>query len=641
MKLIRARITNYKSITDSGWFSLDDCTCLVGKNESGKTAVLQALARTNPATQDLRPFDHRLDYPRRLSARYKKKHKDHPDKVTELEYELDQEETQHIATLCGEDTLGSPVFRVSCDYSNTWSWDINYDPKAWLHHAISQLEIPDVIRNELIQMQTQEEAVDLMTTMLENETTRNSNLIDFRDLLMSSDDVAFMTLTKAITLPTFFYFDEYSTLQGEIGLMALQHRVRTDTLTGSDTTALSLLELAETTPDAFMNTDDYEVLKADLESASAQLSDDVFTYWSQNRDLAVEFDQDIDHDVNRQIKEVMLKIRIKNHRHRVTVAFDERSKGFVWFFSFLAAFDSYREKKRQVILLLDEPGLNLHAKAQEDLLRFMRERLETQHQIIYSTHSPFMIDSRRLENVRIVEDQSHESRDPEAGTIVSQDWHTGSQDTLFPLQSAIGWTMTQTLFIGPKNLLVEGPSEIMYLTIAADMLDRMALLDRWTMVPVGGADKMATFVALIRAHELDLALLVDIGKKDHQKFDALAKAQRLDTTQILRLSDFVEAKQADIEDLLDRSGYLELVNMLYEEHLGGRPIEEQELPKGNPRIVKCVEHVFATRGVQHGFSHFKPSSHLNRHPELRDRVMTQDTLERFSQLFDRLEQLER
>ena len=640
MKLIRARITNYKSITDSGWFSLDDCTCLVGKNESGKTAVLQALARTNPATQDLPDFDHRLDYPRRLSARYKKRHKDDPDKVTELEYELDEDEIQHIATTCGEGTLRSPVFRVSCDYNNTLSWDVDFEPKAWLQHAISQLDVHDAIRNELIQTQSQEAALDLINTMIKDGTT-NEELTEFRDLLASDNDVAFLKLTDAITLPTFFYFDEYSTLQGEVGLMALQRRMQNGTLKSSDTTALSLLALAETTPEEFLNTNDYEVLKADLESASAQLSDDVFTYWSQNRDLAVEFDQDIDHDVNRQINEVLLKIRIKNNRHRVTVAFDERSKGFVWFFSFLAAFDSYREKKRQVILLLDEPGLNLHAKAQEDLLRFMKERLETHHQIIYSTHSPFMVDARRLENVRIVEDQSYESRSTDAGTVVSQDWHMGSEDTLFPLQSAIGWTMTQSLFIGPKNLLVEGPSEIMYLTVAADMLDRMALLDRWTMVPVGGADKMATFVALIGAHELDLALLVDIGKKDHQKFDALAKAQRLNKKQILRLSDFVDARQADIEDLLDRSGYLELVNILYEEHLEGRPIEVQELPQSNPRVVKCVEHVFAQRGVQYGFSHFKPSSHLNRHPELRERVMTQEALERFSRLFDQLEQLEK
>lgn len=639
MKLIQARITNYKSITDSGWFSIDDCTCLVGKNESGKTAVLQAIARSNPATPDLRPFDHRRDYPRRYVARYKKQHKENPNTVTELEYELDDVEMEHIAKTCGEGTLSSRVFRVTCDYSNTHCLKFEYDQRAWLGHRIQSVDIPEVHKKELLQTQNQSEALEHLSLMMENGAT-HKEIVDLYAHLSEYEDAAFEALNNAITLPKFFYFDEYSTLPGEIGLLSLQRRANADRLDGSDVTSLSLLGLAETTPEALRNIEDYEVLKADLESASAQLSDDVFTYWSQNKDLSVEFDQDIEHDDNHCIREVMIKIRIKNQRHRVTVAFDERSKGFVWFFSFLAAFDSYREQGKQIILLLDEPGLNLHAKAQEDLLRFMKERLEAHHQVIYSTHSPFMIDPRRLENVRIVEDREYEGRDPNAGTVVSQEWHTGSKDTLFPLQSAIGWTMTQTLFIGPKNLLVEGPSEIMYLTIAADMLERMELLDRWTMVPVGGADKMATFVALIGAHELDLALLVDIAKKDHQKFDALAQEQRLDTRQILRLSDFVEAKQADIEDLLDREGYLELVNALYKDQLGGSSIKEQELPQGNPRLVKCVEHVFNARNVEHKFSHYKPSSYLSRHPEFKEQVLTAEALDRFSKLFDRLEQLE-
>ena len=48
MKLVSVQIKNYKSIEDSGVFSIRDITCLAGKNESGKTAILQALRRLNP-----------------------------------------------------------------------------------------------------------------------------------------------------------------------------------------------------------------------------------------------------------------------------------------------------------------------------------------------------------------------------------------------------------------------------------------------------------------------------------------------------------------------------------------------------------------------------------------------------------------
>lgn len=101
--------------------------------------------------------------------------------------------------------------------------------------------------------------------------------------------------------------------------------------------------------------------------------------------------------------EPWLQIRVRNATHRVTLNMAERSKGFIWFLSFLAAFSEYAEEDRRVILL-DEPGLNLHAKAQGDLLRYIDERLATDHQVIYSTHSLFMIQPRHLQRCRTVED---------------------------------------------------------------------------------------------------------------------------------------------------------------------------------------------------------------------------------------------
>lgn len=82
----------------------------------------------------------------------------------------------------------------------------------------------------------------------------------------------------------------------------------------------------------------------------------------------------------------------------------------MWFFSFLVWFSQVKKNYGQnLILLLDEPGLGLHAKAHEDLLRCIREKLGPQAQVIYSAHSPFMIDSDDLASVRTVEDASTET----------------------------------------------------------------------------------------------------------------------------------------------------------------------------------------------------------------------------------------
>src|SRR5690606_3196458 len=136
-----------------------------------------------------------------------------------------------------------------------------------------------------------------------------------------------------------------------------------------------------------------------------------FEYWTQNQDLEVEIDVREDPTDEAPFNEgPNLYIRIRNRRHRVTVPFSQRSKGFIWFFSFLVWFDSVKEQEgtnNDLILLLDEPGLSLHAVAQEDLLRYI-DRLAERHQVIYTTHSPFMIWSDRLHQVRVVEDRKGE-----------------------------------------------------------------------------------------------------------------------------------------------------------------------------------------------------------------------------------------
>ena len=129
-----------------------------------------------------------------------------------------------------------------------------------------------------------------------------------------------------------------------------------------------------------------------------------------------------------------------------------------------------------VIILLDEPGLNLHGKAQADLVRFIYEKLRGKHQVIYSTHSPFMVPSGDFASVRTVEDVVKWSGNGEFevyGTKVGDDNLSTDRDTLFPLQGASGYEITQSLFVGSHSLVVEGPSEILYfLAVSAELKRR-------------------------------------------------------------------------------------------------------------------------------------------------------------------------
>ena len=109
----------------------------------------------------------------------------------------------------------------------------------------------------------------------------------------------------------------------------------------------------------------------------------MFEYWTTNKNLDIEFN--VEH-----VNERILNIRVRNNNYRVSLPLGNRSKGFLWFFSFLIWFSKIQgDKNKKYILLLDEPGLSLHASAQDDLLRFIDEMLSVDYQINHS--SPKMI----------------------------------------------------------------------------------------------------------------------------------------------------------------------------------------------------------------------------------------------------------
>ena len=176
----------------------------------------------------------------------------------------------------------------------------------------------------------------------------------------------------------------------------------------------------------------------------------------------------------------------------------------MWFFSFLVQFAMMRRNTNNVIILLDEPGLTLHGKAQEDLLRYIEENLLPSHQVIYSTHSPFMVPSKRLSACRVVEDvisYDTSGRPQSEGTKVTEDVMSTDKDTLFPLQGALGYSLTQSLFVGENTLLVEGPSDILYLQVFSNELERRGqegLNSRWIMCPAGGIDNVQPVCVFVR-----------------------------------------------------------------------------------------------------------------------------------------------
>ncbi len=647
LTLVKAQVWKYKSIEDSTPVTLaDDVTVLVGKNESGKTAFLEALNKSLPLGAV--KYDYVADYPRKDLVRYRPQHEaKNYQKVVQLTFRIGKV----LADKVNKEVFGGAeivaagsTFTRDTTIANTNTIGFHIDQRAALaalQKPLGDLEHKDEVFTGAATL------ADVLTKIEGLSLAADSKLATFAALWRSRAikpngwglvDCHIWQTYLSSALPKFLYFDDYKLLEGKINLPTLQQREAAKRLTDADETAQGLLQLAGTTLQELMSDEGYETAKAKLEAIGLNITQKVFEFWKQNQDLDVEFDLKSDSkDVAPYNSGVNLYIRIKNRRHGVTVPFDQRSKGFIWFFSFLVWFDAVQSRAATddaLILLLDEPGLNLHALAQADFLVYIRE-LSKQHQIIYTTHSPFMVDSSRLDDVRVVEDRVKE------GTKITSDLAGSSDESLFPLQAALGYSIAQNLFIAKKNILVEGPADLILLQHMGALLEaggRQGLGDA-ILVPVGGLDKLVTFVALLGSNKLKLVVLHDRAGTPHQKLEDLIRQKLIERKRVLDFSMFLDPvpAEADIEDLLPASAYIAAFNQAYAKELSGITLTAAELG-AQPRMIERINHWLKAKGItllkDGGFNHYRVAQAVL--PALTVAALQPAELTRFERLFDRV-----
>lgn len=421
------------------------------------------------------------------------------------------------------------------------------------------------------------------------------------------------------TIPKLWYFSDYFSLPCRINLNDFAAGKPTGSLSSEEyKIAKALFELSGLQISDIQSESNFEAFKAQLEATSNSITDEMFEYWTTNQNLEIRFE--IEHATN---NDRYLNIRIYNSKHRVTLPLKNRSKGFLWFFSFLVWFSKIQgDKNSKYILLLDEPGLSLHASAQNDLLRFIDEKLAPEYQVIYTTHSPFMIDSLKLNEVRTV----YDTQNPKIGSVVSDAVEERDSDTLFPLQAALGYTIAQNLYVSPKNLLVEGISDLVYLNYFSTILKeagREGLLDGVTIVPVGGADKIATFISLMRGNELSTVCLLDTftNQGAEARLKRMVEKKIIADKKILYYHSVIGQTFADIEDLFSKEEYLGLYNGAF-----GTSLRVSELDAGKP-IMSQLKQLNANKP----FNHYSPANYMMRN--IGTLSFSEETIGRFERLF--------
>ncbi|MFO0894508.1 MAG: AAA family ATPase [Phycisphaerales bacterium] len=632
MRVKTIRIRMFRNILDSTEVKVEDkVTCLVGKNESGKSAFLNALWRVNPA-RTKPEFVIQDHYPAWLEKRHRIEGVDQEGfEPVSIALEWEPADVTVMEEKFGPGVIAAGTqLRLWKNYRNEFRWESGCNEKQALNNFLAKTPLPasnqaayavfadfETLKAALANdVEKSPDAADTLMLLSNAQSALKALLGDEDDF----DDAAWKMAEGR--LPEFFYFADYSKLPYSV---KIQDVLKNDKLSDSDATARALLMLGGSEKD-YLLTPEYERRKRELENIANVLTDDVNKYWSQNPELRVQPDitqRTVPTAQGQQSVLDELKLRIWDNRHSLSLPFSEHSAGFQWFFSFLAAFSEYETRDPPVVILLDEPAVGLHAKAQADFLRFIEERLTKRCQVIYTTHSPFMVQPGRLERVRLVED-----RGKEEGAVLSSDVLTRDRDTLFPLQGALGYDLVQHMFVAENNIVVEGTSDYAYLKLISDFLasqGRASLDPKWSIVPVGGADLIPTFVALLGNH-LKVTVLVDSRKEGHQRLERMAKDGYLEKQRIILVGEVLDRTMSDIEDLFEEDEYLGLYNRAF-----GKSIKAKDLKGHGPIVTRIARH----EGVER-YDHGRPADVLLREREAILSALSADTLKRFEDLFGRI-----
>ena len=620
----RFRIQNYKKIQDTDWIECNNITAFVGKNEAGKSALFRGLSKINPS--DGEKYDGLKEFPRRrYTAEFNQK--DWP--VSSVEFKLDDDDVKKLGEVCSALERVSEVVVTRC-YSNKCTFEFSPEasiPRLSVESYLSFLnywktkvgsaEAPEVqveragqirtaINNVLapiIQSLKEKNSSDPIDTATVQQISHalTSNLKEeweqnlFKEIADENNE--FLETTKIVdeidkaghwvleNMPRYIYFDRYDIIDSavhignfisESGQRPGDPRLRT-TKCLFEHVGLKPEFLQKTDPTNKDNAEEKLRRLADersisLSSASSTMTEKFANWWEQRKHR---FRYDIDGQ--------FFRVWVSDDLDPSEIELDQRSAGMQYFFSFYLVFlVEALDAHKNSILLLDEPGLHYHGTAQRKVVKFL-QKISEDNQLLYSTHSPFMIDGERLQDVRIV--YEHE----EGGhTLVSSDVWPHDPDSLFPLQAGLGYSLAQTLFYSKYNFVVEGITDYLILKAMNELLARknMETLGRdVVIIPSGGTRNIMPLAAMLVGNDLKLAVLLDGDQPGIQEEKRLKEKLLVNC---LLVNSFAGKDDAEIEDLFLEEFYMKALKKAYP----GKEVQFSEEEKSIACITKRVEQAF-------------------------------------------------
>jgi predicted ATP-dependent endonuclease of OLD family len=254
-----------------------------------------------------------------------------------------------------------------------------------------------------------------------------------------------------------------------------------------------------------------------LSAGSAQLSGDFKGYWRQD---------EITLSASAEGQTLIIGVQEEGTTHQFKV--EQRSQGLKWFLAFYLRLHA-EDAVGQWVILIDEPGLYLHASAQADVLDVLEASIAPTAQVIFSTHSPYLIDPDRFDRLRLV------VNDREApGTVIQGKVHAGADpETMTPIVTAIGLSVAHEFSVaGRKNVILEGITDYFYLQALRRYVPD-ELHKGLTFIPCVGAQKVPQVSSLMIGWGLDFVAVLDRDAEGKKAAKALHEKLLLEDRRVI------------------------------------------------------------------------------------------------------------
>lgn len=616
MTLKRFRVTNFRSIMDSGWIENDDVTTLVGINEAGKSNVILALWKLKPVR------DGEIDILHDMPTKEYTSWRTIPEQIEFIsaEFELDSDLISQVVSLCDCERDAASLVRITRKYDGKYyiafpsfkkvdHIDKSIVEKLVLDAAEKLVALKEKTKAEAgikdkvsacytaianflngkgaLKLSDKEEILKFYPTDLTQSATSEiypafiavkeeiSRVFEAFDTVNPTDSQKVRNLMVE-EMPSFVYYSNYGNLDAQIYLPHAIKWLKGEKVDGIDNeakvrTLRVLFDFVKLNPEEVLELgkdpiriveDTYgrpkekkpteEEIQAATEkkaaraillnSASADLTRKFKEWWKQGNYI-FRFHADGE----------FFKIWVSDEKRPEPIELERRSTGLQWFLSFFLVFlVESQEAHKGAILLLDEAGLSLHPLAQKDLIAFF-DNLAKTNQLIYTTHSPFLVDPSNIDRAKVV------YSDANGLTVVSSNLRASddklNEKSIYAVHAALGLSVSDVLLQGCQPIIVEGPSDQNYMNAIKLYLirnQRFTPNAELVFIPSGGVRGVPGVVSIISGKEGDLPTVIldaDQSGRDSKK-KLLSGLYQSAADKIIDMSEISSVDNCEFEDLI-------------------------------------------------------------------------------------------